>query len=579
VIGKEFPFSLLRQVVSQPEDALHRLLAHLQAAEFIYEQPAFPEVEYTFKHALTQEVAYGSLLLERRKVLHERTAQAIESLFHSKLDEHYSELAHHYHRSGNTQKAVEYLQLAGQQAVRRSAHAEAISHFTTALELLRSLPDVLERIQQELTLQIALAAPLRAIKGYAAPEVGQAYTRARELCRQVGETPQLFPALLGLRVSYQLRGELLTARELGEQLLGLAQSAQDPALLIEAHRALGAPLFWLGEVASAQAHMEQVIALYDPQQHRSHVFLYGLDPGVFGLSYMALILWTLGYPDQALKRGHEAFALAQELSYPFSLASALHFAAWLHQLRREGQLTRERAEVTAVLSAEQGFAYELAGGNVLGGWALADQGQGEEGIAQMRQGLAAWRAAGVESPLPHFLALLAEAYGKVGQPEEGLAVLAEALAVAHKNGERVSEAELYRIKGELSLQSPSPKSEVEESLESGVRSSESEVKTSLGQVQDKSKASLEQVTTSQGKSQASLETEAEACFMKAIDIARKQQAKSLELRATTSLARLWQRQGKQHEARNMLSEIYGWFTEGFDTKDLQEAKALLEELS
>src|SRR2546425_3377457 len=239
VIGKEFPVSLLRHVVDQPDEDLQRLLFHLQEAEFIYEQPAFPEPEYTFKHALTLEVAYNSLLVERRKVLHERTAQAIEALFHSRLEDHYSELAQHYSRSGNAQKAVKYLQLAGQQAVQRSAHAEAISHLTTALDLLKTLPDTPERAQHELTLQIALGVPLVLTKGYTSAEVEQAYTQALELCRQVGGTPQLFLVLRGLWEFYEMRGELQTARELGEQLLTLTQTDQDPALPVVAHDAMG----------------------------------------------------------------------------------------------------------------------------------------------------------------------------------------------------------------------------------------------------------------------------------------------------------------------------------------------------
>jgi predicted ATPase len=222
VIGKEFPLSLLQQVVKQPEEELQRLLFHLQEAEFIYEQPAFPEVEYTFKHALIQEVAYNTLLLERRRVLHERMAQGIESLFHSKLEDHYSELAHHYSRSGNTQKAVEYLHLAGQQAVQHSAHTEAITHLNSALAVLRTLPDTLERAQQELTLQLTLRAPFAITQGHASPEVERVCSRALELCRQLGETPQLFPAQVGLQSVYVMRAELQTARELGEQLLRLA---------------------------------------------------------------------------------------------------------------------------------------------------------------------------------------------------------------------------------------------------------------------------------------------------------------------------------------------------------------------
>jgi class 3 adenylate cyclase/predicted ATPase len=452
VIGRQFPLSLIHHVVTQPEEELYRLLASLQAKEFLYEQPAFSEVEYIFKHALTQEVAYGTVLQDRRKALHEQTAKAIEELYSVNLEDHYSELAHHYSRSSNTQKAVEYLQLAGQQAVQRSANAEAISHLTTALELLKSLPDTRERTQQELTLQLALGVPLAATKGYATSEVERAYTRARELCQQIGETPQLFLALEGLWQWYQVRGEYLTARELGEQLLNLAQSAQDPALFLAAHRALGEALFMLGELAPARAHLEQGISLYDPQQHRTLAFRYGVDPGVMCLNFATWVLWLLGYVDQALKKSHEAFALAQQLSHPPSLVAALAFAAELHQCCREVQVVQERAEAALMLSTEQGFAYWLAWFTPFRGWTLAEHGQGEEGIAQIRQGMAALRTAGADINRTYFLALLAEAYGKMGQPEEGLNALAEALAQVDKTGERNYEAELYRLKGQLTLQ-------------------------------------------------------------------------------------------------------------------------------
>jgi len=538
VIGKEFSLSLLRKVVDQPEEELQGLLFHLQAGEFIYEQPAFPEVEYLFKHALTQEVAYNSVLLERRRVLHEQTARAMEELYGERVEEHYHDLAHHYGRSGNVEKAVEYLHLAGQQAGQRSANAEAISHLSTALELLKALPDTPERSQKELRLQITLGVPLMATKGYAAPEVGKAYSRARELCQRLGETPELFRVLRGLWQFYLLRAEYKTARELGEQLFSLAQNVQDPALLLEAHRTLGSTLVFLGELASAREHLEQGIALYDPQQHRSHALLYGQDSGVTCWGLAAQVLWFLGYPEQALKGIRKALTLTQEVSHPFSLAFALNFAASLHQFRREGQLTQERAEALITLSTEQGFAFWLAWGTMVQGWMLAEQGKVEEGIAQMHQGLADYRATGAELFRPYFLALLAEAYGKRGQAEEGLSALTEALDTVNKTGEREYEAELYRLKGELLLAQESKNQK------------------------------------SKGKNE-----EAEECFHKAIDIARRQEAKSLELRATVSLARLWQQQGKKEEARQLLAEVYNWFTEGFDTKDLQEAKALLEELS
>ena len=451
VIGREFPLSLVRQVITQPEEELYRLLASLQRKEFLYEQPAFPEVEYIFKHALTQEVAYGTVLHERRKAFHERTAQAMEALYRANLDEHYSELAHHYTRSGNTEKAVEYLHLAGQQAVQRSANAEAIKHLTTALELLKTLPDTRERAQQELTLHLTLGVPLQATRSFASPEVKATYTRARELCQQVGETRQLFPVLFGLRTFHHVRGEFLTARELGEQLLGLAQREQDPALLMEAYRALGSTLFHLGEFGAAQAHLEQGLTLYDAQRHHSHVFLYGIEPGVFGLSYAALVLWHLGYPDQALQKSEAARTLAQELSHPFSLAAARVFAAMSHQLRRERALTQEWAEAAITLAREHGFPVWLGQGLSCRAGRWPNRDRVKRGLAQIRQGLATYQAIGAGIFQSYYLALLAEAYGKAGQAEEGLAALAEALTVVDKSGERFYEAELYRLKGELTL--------------------------------------------------------------------------------------------------------------------------------
>jgi predicted ATPase len=453
VIGREFPVSLLRQVITQSEDDLYRLLASLQRKEFLYEQPAFPEVEYSFKHALTQEVAYGSVLVERRKALHERVGQAIEALYSASLEDHYSELAHHYTLSGNTPKAIEYLHLAGQQAVQRSTNTEAISHCTTALELLKTLPDTPERVQHELRLHLTLGPALMNLRGFAAPEAGALYTRARELCQRVGDTAQLFPVLFGLLRFALIRAEFQVARELGEQMMRLAQRAQDSALLLVAHRVLGATLLWQGEIALARAHIEQGIALYDPQQHRSLAFVYGMDLGVScRIFYAAWVLWLLGYPDQALKRSHEAITLAQELSHPYSLSFALEFTADLHQRRREWRLAQERAEAAMAVSAEQGFAMRLSRAATLRGWALAERGQGEEGIAQIRQGMDGWRATGAKLSGPYFLTLLAEAYRKVGQVAEGLSVVAEALAAVDKAGEHLWEAELYRLKGELTLQ-------------------------------------------------------------------------------------------------------------------------------
>jgi class 3 adenylate cyclase/predicted ATPase len=532
VIGTEVPLPLLRAIADLPEAALYRGLGHLQAAEFLYETRLFPERAHTFKHALTQQVAYQSLLTSTRQRYHQQLARELEA--RSETVETQPELlAHHYTEAGLAAQAIGYWQQAGQRAIERSATLEAISHFTRGLEVLKTLPDTGERAQQELLLQTALASAYTAVKGTAAPEVEQAYARAHELCQQVGDIPQLVPVLQGLRRFYLARAEYQRVREIGEQLLHLGESLQDPVVLVEGHLALGIFLWTLGELAEARAHLEQGIALYDPQQHRSLAFRHGRDPGVTSRYVAALVLWQLGYPSQALQRSHEAIALARELSHAYSLVLALNMAADLHQRRGERQAAQERAEAVIALSTEHGFAQYLARGTILRGWALVEQGQGEAGIAQMRQGIAALQATGTTEAGRHHLPLLAEAYGKVGQAEEGLTVLAEALTAGEKTGQRAHEPELYRLRGELLL------------VRAGTRQKQAE---------------------------------AEACFQQALAIAHHQQAKSWELRAAMSLSRLWQQQGKRAEARELLAPIYSWFTEGFDTADLREAKTLLEDL-
>ncbi len=531
-LGREFTYELLHAVSPLDEATLQTDLDKLVEAELIYQRGLPPQARYFFKHALIQEAAYQSLLRSKKQQYHQKIAQILEERFPETVETQPELLGHHYTEAGLAGQAIPYWQRAGQRARQRSANVEAIGHLTKGLELLKTLPDTPERSQQELDLQTTLAPALMATKGYASTEVEKAYARARELCQQVRETTQLFPVLRGLWVFYQVRAEHQTARDLAEQLLHLAQNVQDPALLLEVQLVLGATLFFLGEFAPARAHLDQGMTLYDPRKHRSLVLPYSVaDPGVVCLSYAAWTLWHLGYPDQAMKKSHEALTLARELSHPFSLAFAMDFAAWLHQYRREGQAAKEQAEAAMTLSTEHGFPHWVAMGTILRGGALAEQGQGEEGIAQMHQGLAAWRATGAELVRPYFLALLAEASGKVGQIEDGLTVLAEALSVINISGERFYEGEIYRLKGELAL--------------------------ALSQ-----------------KNQA----EAETCFRQAVDIARQQSAKSLELRAAMSLCRLLQRQGEREEAQQMLAQIYGWFTEGFDTADLKEAKALLEEI-
>jgi class 3 adenylate cyclase/predicted ATPase len=535
-IGREFSYELLRAVAVATDAELQPALAKLVAAEVLYQRRLPPQAHYLFKHALIQDAAYQSLLKSTRQQYHQQIAQVLVERFAEITETQPELLAHHYTEAGLIQQALPYWQRAGERATQRSANVEAVTHLTKALELLKALPHTPERTQQELALHIVLGVPLVVTKGHAAPEVEMIYARAHELCQQVGETPQLFSALLGLRRFYTARGELRTAQGLEERLLTLARNRDDADFLPRAHMMLAETSLALGEFGQAQGHAEQGIALYDPQLHASHPSLYGNDTRVGCLCYAALALWTLGYPDQALKRLQEALTFAQELAHPFSVAMASMSAALLYQLRREPQEVKKWAEATMALAAAQGFVLYSAWGTSLHGWALAELGQRKEGMAQIRQGLDAYQRMGGEILRPSFLALLAKAYGKEGQTEEALALLAEAFHGEDHTGERLYEADLYRLKGELTLrskvQSPRPKAE----------------------------------------------EEAEECFHKAIEIARRQRAKSWELRATTSLARLWQQQGKKAEARQMLAEIYGWFTEGFDTKDLQEARALLEEL-
>jgi predicted ATPase len=532
VIGRQFAYDLLSTVSQLDEATLQRELSRLVEAELLYQRGIPPRSTYVFKHALIQDAAYESLLKSRRQHYHQRIAQVLEEQFPETAEAAPELLAHHYTEATLPAQAIPYWYTAGQRAaMERSAHVEAIAHLRQGLALLQTLSETPDRIHSEVDLHIALGASLNATKSAAAPEVGQTYTRARQLCEHLEDPHQLFPVLRGLWNYYNVRAEYQMAHALGEQLLTLAQQVQDVAMLVAAHRALGTTLFYMGAVVSAHTHFTQGIALYDPQQYRAYVLLYGDDAGVVCGSHDAWALWYLGYPDQGRTRSQEAVTLAQQIDHPFSLGFAVSCAAIFHQFRREVCATQNRAEAATLLAKEQGFPVWMAFGFMLYGWAQTQQGQAQEGIEQMTQGLIAFRATGAEILRPYFLALLAEAYGTLGQSEAGLTVLAEALTLADTTGGRWYEPELYRLKGALLLQSSSANS-----------------------------------------------TEAETCFHHALDIARNQQAKSFELRTATSLARLWQQQGKRQEAYDLLASVYHWFTEGFDTLDLQDAKALLDAL-
>jgi TOMM system kinase/cyclase fusion protein len=544
-LGREFSYALLQAISPWDEATLGRGLQQLVAAEFLYQRGLPPQATYVFKHALIQEAAYQSLLKSMRQQHHQRIAQVLETQFPEVVETQPELVAHHYTEAGLSAPAVPYWQQAGQRAIERSANREAVAHLRKGLEGLAALPDTPERAQQELVVQTTLGVALVATQGFAAPEVQRVYARAQTLCQQVGDTPHLVLALWGLWLFYVVRAEFQTAYTLGEQLCTAALRLDDTAALVAGHFTLGVTLWHLGQFVPARTYLEQALAGYDPARHPALLVRYGQDiGGVACPCFTALTLWFLGCPDRALASLHAALAWAQELSHPFSQAFALFFAIWLYQFRREEREVCERVEALLALSTAQGFQQWLAMGPILQGWALAIQGQAEAGRGRLQQGLAAFRQGGAQMLLSYFLGLLAEVQGRAGDPEAGLHMVDEALTEVDKRGEGFYAAELYRLKGELLLQPC-------------VRSLAAAVSTLNARHQT---------------------LDAEACFQQALDIARRQQAKSLELRAATSLSRLWQRQGKHAEACELLAPVYGWFTEGFDTADLREAKALLEEL-
>jgi class 3 adenylate cyclase/predicted ATPase len=530
-LGREFSYALLHAVSPWDEATVRLGLHQLVAAEFLYQQGQPPQATYRFKHALIQDAAYQSLLRSTRQRYHQHIAQVVEARFPEVCEIQPELLAHHYTEAGLREPAIPYWQHAGQRALQRSANLEAVSHATRGLEVLAALPETQERAQQELALHLTLGPALLSTRGSAAPEVECVYVRASELGRQVGDTPQLFTALWGLSYSHMSRAQIQTACAVGEELLSVARQLQDPVLLLEAHRTLVLPLTILGEFGLALTHAQHGLALYDPQQMRAHALRYGQDSGITCRLFGAWCLWLLGYPDQARQWSEAALTDAQRLLHAFTLAQALLFSVVVHHLRRETAVVQERAEVLRALCTEHNFAYYLAWGTVLQGSAWAAQGAWAEGLTQIHEGLAAWRTVGGRALWHWFRALLAEAYGRAGQVEEGQRALSEALETLQTTEDRLYEAEVYRLKGELLQQAAAQQAEAEEHLQ------------------------------------------------QALAVGRRQQAKSLELRAATSLARLWQSQGKRQEAYDLLAPVYDWFTEGFDTADLQEAKRVLGDLS
>jgi predicted ATPase len=514
----------LVQGLSRELDRKHRLVR----AQAIKRLGSRRVSRYRFRHYLCQKYLYDNLDEVERAYLHEDVGNVLEELYGDQPQEIATialQLARHFQEARIAEKAIHYLHQAGERAVLLSAYQEGITHLNRGLALLMTLPDSPERDQQELALQTALG--LSWI-GYPGSEWENACTRALELCRQTGNTSQLCRVLGWLSIIHFVRAEHQKARDLAEEALSLAQNADDPLLVALGHWHLGFVLFYLGEYTTAQSHLEQTISFYEPQQHHQpFVFLKGSDAGLSAIAYAACYLWCLGYPDQALIRSQQALALARELGHPFSLADVLCYAGCMFSaMRRDATALKDNAEELEHLSNEKVQGWRGTG-TCYQGEALVMLGQVQEGMAQMREGMAANQLLNIRLHLPRTLGSLAEAQAKAGHPDEGLTTLEEALALLEETGEHLWESGLYRLRGELLL----------------MQGDDAEAKVSL---------------------------------KKAIEVARRQSAKSWELRASTSLARLWQKQSKVDEAGQMLGEIYGWFSEGFDTPDLREARALLD---
>jgi len=529
-LGRTFHYELLSAVATVDDATLRDALARLGEADLLHQRGVPPDAMYIFKHALVQDTAYQSMLVSRRQQLHRRIADVLVERFAETSRTQPELVAHHYTEAGLAAPAVEYWRRAGQRAVEQSANLEAIAHLTRGLDVLATLGDHPEGRERELALRTALGPALMSTKGLGAREVEENYTRALALCRELGERPELFAVLRGLWEYHELRGDLATALELGEDLLRLAVAADDPALRLVAHDVLGDTLYWLGDFPRALEHLEQGIALYRLDEHRALAHQHaGYDPCVACRSFSAYTLWYLGYPDRAVRRNEEAVALARELSQTVSAIFAVEFSALVRHLRGEPALAAERANASVALSTEQANAFFLGCGMVEQGWAMAQDGRADDGIALIVRGMDTCRGAGSTLEFPHCWASLADAYRAAGRVEEALAAVTEGLAQARRTSARFNEAELCRLKGELLL------------MRAATR-------------------------------------DAEGCFREALEIARRQSARSVELRAATSLGRLLQRDGKPEDARRLLAETYAWFTEGFDTADLRRARALLEEL-
>jgi class 3 adenylate cyclase/predicted ATPase len=532
VLGREFGYPLLAAMVGVDEDALRHALARLVEAEILFARGEPPAATYMFKHALIQETAYQSLLKRTRQQLHARVANVLEERFPERVGSEPEVIARHCEQGGMVAQAVRHYQRAGERATQRSANEEAIAHLRCALDLVATLPETRERHQLELLVQMAIGVPLFAARGSSHPEHQQVYARARELTSQIGESLELPRVLVGMADAYLVQGGLATAVEVATEALASAERTGVASDLLSAHQIIGMPLFHQGQFARALQHCEQSIELYDPYTHGSLAFAMGLDRGVSAHGCAAWGHMYLGHPDRALALSDEAVALARRVEHPISLADALLFAVNVDFER--GDLVRGwecAAELTG-LAEQLGFPLYVAFGRLYRGWALVESGKGEAGIAEIQQAMLEFDRVGSGVGAPQSLSILAASLRRVGRHDEGLRALGSGIALAEQQGQHFYDAELHRLRAELLLEGDG---------------------TAVG--------------------------EAEALFGKSLEIARRQEAKTFELRAATSLARLWHRQGKRDAARDLLAPLYAWFTEGFDTRDLIEAQALLAKLA
>ncbi len=544
VAGAEFVVGAVAAGLKKDEEDVEDVCARLAARQQFLRDESGMEwpnetlgTRYRFIHAVYQEVFYAGLPRSRRTRLHQRVGKHLEACQGDGTTEAAAELASHFERGDDLLRAVSYYRQAGENALRRHGYQEASTQCRRGLALLKKLPPGLMRDQHEIGLCLTLGPALIATKGHAALELEQVYLNARTLCQELGEPDLLFPVLWGLMAQYLLRAQLGRAKALGEQLLQLAETRHEPALLLEASLGQGSALLWSGQLEHGSQHFERAMDLYDAAQHRSHAFVYGQDPGVVCQVQAAFALWLRGYPDRALRLSQEALRLAQDTEHPYTLAYVLNWMAMIHQFCHAADGVRRWAEASLAVSGKNGFAHLTAVATVLRGWALVEQGHAKEGLAQSREGIAMSEAGETILLRPYYLGLLAEGYVKQSDSAQGLRLLDEALELLKQTGEEWWEAELYRTKGILLLQASS----------------------------------------SEGKTQQA--GHVEECLMRARTLARRQQAKALELRAAIDLGRLWHTQGKKDIARTTLVEVYERFTEGRDTQDLKDAKALLHLLS